>query len=504
MELRTYQIETIKSVWDEMLQGRNALVVLPTGSGKSIIIYELLRKSVKLSNSIKAVVLFNRVPLLVEQTERAENYLNLPIKNYCASINKKEIGQITFASVQSIVNTDQSFNLIIADECHVIDDEYSVYKTFIDKQLSLNNKAKIVGFTATPYRNDGFIYGPKRLFKKITYKKDLLWAIKQGFLVRPICKEPDHAFDTSNLRITGGDYNGKDLDILVDDNKLIKEQVIDALNRMDNRKAIVWACANIKHAEYVREVLESFGESALTVHSEQDDYSAIDQFKTGKFRHLTFITVVAEGFDYAPIDCVVLMRPTTSPRLMVQICGRGLRLSEGKEDCLILDYAQVFKTLGPLDNPIIQKKGKSSKDEDKAPTRTCPECRGINHISFKNCEYCGFEFPTPPLNERHTLSADADAKILSDEEIIMDVKEVTFSNFVSKNGNPCKVIEYHSTFFYEPSIKEYFVESQAFAMKRFELRKAQVTSGRVSQIVYNYDGKYPRIQRLVISPREND
>ena len=86
----------------------------------------------------------------------------------------------------------------------------------------------------------------------------------------------------------------------------------------------------------------------------------------------------------------------------------------------------------------------------------------------------------------------------------MDVKEVIFSDFVSKNGNPCKVIEYHSTYFFELPIKEYFVESQTFAMKRFELRKAKVSSGRVSQIVYNYDGKYPRIQRLVISPREND
>lgn len=498
MKLRDYQTEAIKSVWDDMCKGDNALVVLPTGSGKSIVIYELLRKSVNLSPSIKAVVLFNRVPLLVEQTERAEKYLCHEVKNYCASINKKEVGKVTFASVQSLVNTDESFNLIICDECHVIDDDDSIYMDFIKKQLEINPKAKVVGFTATPYRADGFIYGKDRLFKKISYKKDLLWAIKQGFLVRPICKEPDHIFDTSKLRITAGDYNGKDIDALVDDSTLVREQVIDALNRMDGRKCIVWACANIKHAELVNEILASFGEDSVTVHSEQDDYSTIEEFKKGK-RHLTFITVVAEGFDHAPIDCVVLMRPTTSPRLMVQICGRGLRTHSSKSDCLILDYAQVFRTLGTLDAPMVQRKAKGKK-EGKAPTKTCPECRGINHTSFKECEHCGFVFPAPPISERHTIFADSDAKVLSDEETTMEVKRVVFSDYVSKSGNKCKVIEYHSGAFYEQPIKEYFVESQSYAMKRYELRKVQVENGRINGIIYSYEGKYPRVKRVICEP----
>ena len=502
MELRPYQTEAVSAIWQDMCEGNNALTVLPTGCGKSIVIYEIIKKSIAIGPHIKAVVLFNRVPLLVEQTERAKSYLNTDVKNYCASINKKEIGQITFASVQSLVQSNEQFNLIIIDEVHCVDDKESVYKTFLDKQT---NK-KVVGFTATPFRNDGVIYGTDRLFKKISYKKDLLWAIKQGYLVRPVCKEPDFAFNPEGLKVTAGEYNQRDVDNLVDDASLVREQVTDALNRLANRKCVVWACANIKHAEKVKEVLESYGEEVETVHSEQDDYSSLEKFKKGK-RHLTFVTVVAEGFDYAPIDAVVFMRPTLSPRLMVQICGRGLRLSEGKEDCLILDYASVFKHLGTLDNPIIQKKGKS-KGDGKPPTRTCPECRGINHITFKECEHCGFVFPAPQMNERHTLTADKDAKLLSDEDLMMEVKEITFSNHVSKSGNTCKVIEYHSTFFYEPSIKEYFVETNKWAMDRYELRKIQAKN--CSHIVYNYDGKYPRIKRVItkgginVSIRDNN
>jgi hypothetical protein len=106
------------------------------------------------------------------------------------------------------------------------------------------------------------------------------------------------------------------------------------------------------------------------------------------------------------------------------------------------------------------------------------------------------------MSERQTLIADHSAKLLSDEDITMEVREITFGNHVSKSGNNCKVIEYHSTYFYEPSIKEYFVETNKWAMDRYELRKIQAQSA--SHIVYNYDGKYPRIKRVITRGENNE
>src|SRR5690606_4065493 len=84
----------------------------------------------------------------------------------------------------------------------------------------------------------------------------------------------------------------------------------------------------------------------------------IEAYKAGKIRCLTNVNVLSIGFDYPAIDLIALMRPTKSPALYIQQCGRGLRLSPGKESCLILDFANVVRSLGPIDDVQIKKPGK--------------------------------------------------------------------------------------------------------------------------------------------------
>lgn len=489
MNLREYQIDAIKAIEQELQKGMAALVVLPTGCGKSIVIYEILRKFLFLDDSHKAVVLFNRVPLLVEQSQRASQYLGIEVKNYCASINQFDIGPVTFASVHSLKNTDEKFDLVIIDECHVMDDKEGVYTDFLAKQ-----NCKIIGFTATPFRYDGFIYGAGKLWPHVTYSQTLNWAIEQGYLVKPIAKQPKHEFDTADLGIVAGDYSAADIDRLVDNPDLVRMQVQDAMERIQGRKKIVWACANINHAEAVKSVLESVGESVATVHSQQDDYSALDKFKSAE-RHLTFVTVVAEGFDYPPIDCIVFMRPTLSPRLLVQICGRGLRLHEGKENCLILDYAQVFKSLGTLDNPRIEKATKRSQGKKEKPVKTCPSCDTINSVSFNECENCGHVFVSI-VSDTMTTTPDEMTSIIGVDQRKVYTKKVVETRVVdhiSKNGNRCKVIEYYGMS--GKPVKEYFVTGRSFSMMQFELRLKQIKN--ISHIVYEYEGKYERIKRVI-------
>lgn len=502
LQLRDYQRDCLDAIWNSMCEkNRASLVVMSTGAGKTVVFQALLEKSIQAKPTLKAVVLFHKVTLLDQQTKRMEGVMK-NVGQYCASLGRKDNTQILMASIQSIVKSDITFDLIIVDETHRVNDEEGDYFEFFNK----NPNAKIVGFTATPYRSTGYIYGKNKLYKEITYQKDLSFFINNNYLVPPICKHPDHVFETKNLKIVAGDFSQKQIDELTDDVFLIKEQVIDALNRLGSRKKIVWAGSNIKHCEEIKKVLCSFGESTVTVHSQQDDYSSLDSFMTDEsIRHLTFVTVIAEGMDFPAIDAVVLMRPTASPMLMVQIVGRGLRLFEGKKDCLVLDYARVFETCGTLNNPIIKEKGKSKLEEK--PTKICKNCAGINHISAKVCEQCNTEFEGRKLNFDKMTLLPSDADPLKSDEIVMPVVSVDISKILSKAGNECYVIEYRdSQFAFSSSpIREYFVIGNNYAEKRWALRSSQLKITKetlqVHQkpdfIKYKMEGKYPRVLDLI-------
>src|SRR5690606_9080661 len=146
------------------------------------------------------------------------------------------------------------------------------------------------------------------------------------------------------------------------------------------------------------------------------------------------VNVLSIGFDYPAIDLIALMRPTKSPALYIQQCGRGLRLSPGKKDVLILDFANVVRTLGPIDAVQIKKPGKG---EGEAPIRICPQCECINHASARVCVDCGHEFPEPEVKVE---AKAADLPILSKGEASWrSVNSRRFDYHEGKGGKPPSV-----------------------------------------------------------------
>jgi DNA repair protein RadD len=500
MELRDYQKAAVWAIKSTLLGNDTALVVMSTGSGKSIVIAAFLKEYLQLNPDKKALILFNKVTLLEQLADRFKSLIPASIGVVCGTLDAYETDkQITVASVQSL-KPDSHFDLIVVDECHNLDEDGGRYIEIIKSQKN----AKVLGFTATPYRHDGYIYGQGKFWNKPCYEKGLDYFIGVKMLVPPIAKQPDHQIDTTKLRTRLGEYLQTDIDEQTLNVALAKDQVIDALNRMIDRKCVVWFCASITHAEMIKTLLIEFNETASIVHSKMDwpdrDQNMLD-FTTGKTRHLTFVSVVSEGFDHPPIDCVVLMRPTKSPTLMVQTCGRGLRPSPGKENCLILDYANVFKNLGTLDKPYVQASRGGKEQGEKTPLKACPNCRAYMHLRAMKCVACGYEYPllTP---QKLGLEASQNVAFLSSqkeqEKTEMEVKSVTLSAYQSKKGNPClKVTYYGGAYLGMSQVAEFFVESP-FSWRKWQKRAVELGLTPMPTIESQLANKSVRIPKKVV------
>jgi DNA repair protein RadD len=121
---------------------------------------------------------------------------------------------------------------------------------------------------------------------------------------------------------------------------------------------------------------------------------------------VTNANVLTTGFDAPGVDLIALLRPTKSVGLYVQMVGRGTRLAEGKDDCLVLDFAGNTARHGPIDMVDGRKKEKNDGDGD-APIKVCPECQTINHASARHCGRCNYAFPPPVVKVAPQAASNA-------------------------------------------------------------------------------------------------
>lgn len=519
LQLRDYQLDLVNAIWADLHRQNTILISAPTGSGKTECFIELCRKSIEAMPTIKILIILNRV-LLVEQTARRIRKIIPSCGIYCGSLNESEINQITVASVQSIYKQKLGkINMVILDEVHHLsEDDDSHYRKLLSNIA--HEKLKVVGFTATPFRSNGKLYGQDKLFKNLSYKKSLTSLIDDGFLVRPSMKRVDHQFDTSQLRVRMGEFKQDDVNKLTSNLTKLEQQVKDALPRMADRKSVVWACASIKHCENVRDEIINQGERALALHSKLNRLEAESNktlFESGGVKHLVFVSIVAEGYDHPPIDCIVLMRPIRSPVLYVQTVGRGLRPFENKKDCLVLDYGKVVETLGPIDNPLVSN-GRIKKSDKPLGMKFCPSCLEYVLSSEPICPDCDYEFikkaPDKTKNlERVSFVGDILSKpqphVVVEKTI--DIIDVRISMFVSRANNKCLKIDYISEGIIRHTICQFFVWGVEWAQKKAQKTLIQLDCDLKStleeqakckprkipkSIVYVVEGGYEKVKRL--------
>lgn len=387
--LRPYQQEAVDATIKHFKHHRSpALIVLPTGAGKSLVIAELAKRAKG------RVLVLAHVKELVAQNHAKYCAYGLDADIFAAGLQKKQsLGKVVFGSVQSVARHlslfDDNFSLLIIDECHRInEDKESQYQQIIQHLKNNNPKLCLLGLTATPFRlGQGWIYhyhyhGMIRgdnecLFEDCIYELPLRYMIKHGFLVTPERLDmPIVHYDFSQLALQpSGLFNQNELNKELKKQKRITPLIIKQIvEYAQKRRGVMIFASTVEHAKEILTLLpahEASLVSAETVTSERD--AIIERFKQQQLKYLVNVAVLTTGFDAPHVDLIAILRPTESVSLYQQIVGRGLRLYPGKEDCLILDYAG-----NPYDlySPEV---GNSRPDNESQPVQVfCPLCGFAN------------------------------------------------------------------------------------------------------------------------------
>ncbi|WP_100638391.1 DEAD/DEAH box helicase family protein [Marinobacter salexigens] len=388
-KLRPYQQEAVDATLRHFRKSdESAVIVLPTGAGKSLVIAELA------CLARRKILVLAHVKELVEQNHAKYQSYGLTGGIYSAGLNRKEnLHQVTFASVQSVsANLEQfrdEYSLVIIDECHrVSDDDSSQYQTIVDLLRQRNASLKVLGLTATPYRlamgwiyryhYRGFVRSEQdKPFVHCIYELPLSYMINRGFLTKP--KLVDAAvtqYDFSALpRNRFGEYTENDVNQLLSKHQRVTRAIIEqVMDLAVERKAVMIFAATVEHAKEITGYLPEHQTALITGATDQNERdSLIQRFKQQQLKYLVNVSVLTTGFDAPHVDFIAILRPTQSVSLYQQIVGRGLRLDEGKQDCLVIDYAGNNVN---LHHPEV---GERKPNPDSEPVQVfCPDCGFAN------------------------------------------------------------------------------------------------------------------------------
>ena len=404
MQLREYQSRSIEMLYDWMSNNKgHPCVVMPTGSGKSHVIAALCKDAIQTWPETRILMLTHVKELIEQNAEKMRlHWPGAPLGIYSASVGKRQLGEpITFAGIQSVRDKAKligHIDLIVIDECHLVNHkDEGGYRRLIGELITVNPALRIIGYSATPYRlGHGLITDKPALFDDLLEPVSIEELVFKGYLATLRSKITKAKLDVSGVKKRGGEFIESELQAAVDTDDKNQAVVHEVMALAGERKAWLFFCAGVKHAEHVAEVLRQQGVTAECVTGEtpkKERERMLADFKAGRVRALTNANVLTTGFDYPDIDLVVMLRPTMSASLYVQMAGRGMRVKSHTDHCLVLDFAGVVESHGPITNVQPPKKGGDGNGE--APVKVCDHCGELVHISVMVCPSCGEQFPEP-------------------------------------------------------------------------------------------------------------
>ena len=462
--LRDYQQKSIDDLyaWFAEHDSGNPCVVLPTGSGKSHVIAALVKDAVQNYHGTRVLMLTYSKELIAQNLEKLRtHWSNAPVGVYSASLGRRCLTEpITFAGIQSVRNKAAQIghiDLCVIDECHSISPtQTGGYRKLISDLLAINPSMRVIGLTASPYRlGHGMIHeGDDVIFDDLIEPVSIEQLVADGYLSTLRSKHTNLTYLTTGVKKSGGEFVAGELERALDTSDNNQAVVAETIERAQDRKSWLIFCSGVKHSEHIAQLLNENNISAACVTGDTPSAERdriIRDFQSGKIRALTNVNVLTTGFDYPSIDCLVFLRPTMSPGLYYQMAGRGLRIAPDKSDCLVLDFAGNVSRHGPI--TAIVPPSKRSKDDGKAPTKSCPQCDEIVAIQIRKCPQCGFEFGEEKEKEPLVLRND---DIMGIEAIDMPVKLWSWRRHTSRtSGKEMLKVTYYGDLSDAP-ITEYF------------------------------------------------
>ena len=459
MKLRKYQQDAITCLNNYLATyPDNPCICLPTGSGKSLVMAGLCEEYLSKWPKTRIGVVAHVQELVRQNAEKLKMYWEdtPPIGIYAAGLHRRDTNNsIIFASIQSVYNKAKEFgffDLLFVDEAHRIPiNGEGMYRTFIKDLMEINPNLRVIGFTATPYRlGTGLVTGPDNILNRIVYDASIKDLIDEEYLCKLTSKGGRKLPDLQNVHIRNGEYIAGELEAAVNEDNVVSSAVDELLEWCSDRKAWLIFCAGVKHAEHVSNlIMQKAGIYVPVVHAKtpkKERTKIINEFSEGKIRAIANVNVLSEGFDVPHVDAIIMLRPTKSAGLYAQQIGRGFRISEGKDDCLVLDFAGNIIEHGPIDSIRIQQQdrfyGQQPIVQDN-PVKVCPSCFSHIRINLMVCPDCGYEYPEPEIKHDATASG---VPVLSDwkEPEWADIEHITYSKHESRrSGLPSLLVEYH-------------------------------------------------------------
>lgn len=335
MELRPYQETARQKVQEEWENGKKrTLLVLPTGTGKTIVFSKIIEDRVRKGERV--LVIAHRGELLEQASDKL--YKSTGLKTATEKAEQTSLGsfyRVVVGSVQTMQREKrlnqfppEYFDTIVIDEAHhAISDGYQ-------RVLHHFEDANVLGVTATPDRGDMRNLGS--YFESLAYEYGLAEAIKSGYLSPIKALTIPLKLDLSNVKQQAGDFSTKDLGTALDP---YLEQIAEEMKKQCfNRKTVVFLPL-VKTSQKFRDILNKHGFKAAEVNGESADREQVlKDYEEGKYNVLCNSMLLTEGWDCPSVDCVIVLRPTKVRALYSQMVGRGTRLAPGKKELLLLDF----------------------------------------------------------------------------------------------------------------------------------------------------------------------
>ena len=371
MKLRENQIEPV-AIGVEFFKTKNmkpSIIVAPTAFGKSIVIAAIAKELGE-----KLLVLQPSKELL-EQNYNKFVTLGGTASIYSASMGSKELGDVTYATIGSIIKIAGKFRelgvtKIIIDECDRYPrDKSGQLRRFVDGMTATH----VLGLTATPLKlqtNMGDTGPFSKLvmltnrskhgmfFKFILHVSQIQDIVELGYWT-PL-EYQSYDFDTGALvyNSSGAEYTNDSIARSYE-NQNIGNKIVKKIAELQDRKSILVAVPTIEQATNLAKRIPS----AAVVHGgtpKDERKRIIEEFRNQQIRVIVQVNVLTVGFDYPELDCLITGRPTASISWWYQFVGRGTRIHDNKKDCLVVDFVGSVEKFGKVEALYYKQDGEEN------------------------------------------------------------------------------------------------------------------------------------------------
>lgn len=422
LQLRQYQIDVISQVSNFFNLGKKSVMVYaPTGAGKTVISAQIIADAVK--EGQKVLFCCHRQKLIRQTQKTLHTFFDIDSGIIWGKHPSSYDAPVQIAMIQTLQNRElpKNIGLVIFDECHSsvhYEICWDIMKQY-SKGIFIFSPCRFIGLTATPWRSkakEGFC----KFFECIVRAPDPNQLVETGYLTLPRLFGYGGLLDFSRLE-TGenNDYTEASMQKVCNE-EYNEEVVYNFMKLCEKRKAIAF-CAGVRQAEDLAEQFNEAGAASAVVVGDTPEYQReliYSRFAKGEIQIISSVGCLCEGFDEPSVEAVIIARPTRSKALLIQMCGRALRLHPGKQDAFILDFGECFSR-----NFDLRKKLPISlcprEFEPKPTTKECPYCHRMVPTLSQICPECGYEFvgDGKPPTEDGAMDFPVFGEILTPEQL---------------------------------------------------------------------------------------